>query len=702
MPKLPTDPEALYALAGEHFQAGDFRSCIRCLSKLLSFKDYRLKSLTNTGACLYQLGHLRAAKKFLDRGIKLCPDDVFCQLNLAKTLFALKDFKAASHYFRRVLVSRPGDASSWRGLLESSASLLEPDACLSIAQDWSLALPDDEEAYYAQVDILQRLHRDADAVRLLQRCKDNISDLKRYNNKLLALLISLDMLEEALSIVSQAIAKDPLQLSYHVHKGVVEMRLFRTEECCASFQKAHSLYPSSAAFFLNQYLLPAIPTSVDDIKLCRDRFIEGLSLAEKNTDLEMLLEHPFLPHTFSLAYNNQNDKLLLERYHRLLKCLSAPILSRIKDTRTARAAASADDTRIRIGFMSRYFYNHSNFLAFEGIIRHLDRTRFQVVLINLEGVKKDDDHMSLCSACDEVIYLNDDLCYIYNKLHDLGLDILFFTDLGMTPYDFFYPMFRSAPVQVTGWGIPHTSGMSDVDYYISAQNIEPDTSESLYTEELVKLPGGLPCCFLADISETPNVQREYFFLPAHAPLVGCLQSLHKLHPDFDLILEDIAIKNPDAIFVFVEHKHKDCMERFLNRLERNAPCAWGRSLFLKSMYRKEYQALCSCMDLLLDPIYYGSGITFFEASLAGAIIVTLEGKFLRSRTVASGYREMELANPPIATTQLEYVEIVTSLLDNAEERKKLKAEILAKRERIFNRLDYVRNFEDFCINAVKR
>ena len=105
------------------------------------------------------------------------------------------------------------------------------------------------------------------------------------------------------------------------------------------------------------------------------------------------------------------------------------------------------------------------------------------------------------------------------------------------------------------------------------------------------------------------------------------------------------------------------------------------------------------MDVLLDPIYFGSGMTFFEASLVGTVIVTLEGKYLRSRTVASGYREMGLTNPPIATTQLEYVEIATALLNDIEQRKELELEILDKRDRIFNRVDYVRNFEDFCIKA---
>ena len=212
---------------------------------------------------------------------------------------------------------------------------------------------------------------------------------------LLALLISLDLLEEALSISNLAISSDPLEVSYHVQKGVIELRLCRTEESCSSFRKAYSLSSKSAAFFLNQYLLPAIPSSVDEINRCRERFVGGLSSAEKNPDLEMILEDPFLPHTFALAYHNQNDKLLLERYYRLIKRLSAPILSSIQAARPTTATTNSGDKKIRIGFLSRYFYNHSNYLAFEGIIRHLDRASFRVILINVEGVKRDDIHVSI-------------------------------------------------------------------------------------------------------------------------------------------------------------------------------------------------------------------------------------------------------------------------------------------------------------------
>jgi len=45
----------------------------------------------------------------------------------------------------------------------------------------------------------------------------------------------------------------------------------------------------------------------------------------------------------------------------------------------------------------------------------------------------------------------------------LGLDLLFFTDIGMHPFITMLAAQRSAAVQVTGWGVPQTSGLATID-----------------------------------------------------------------------------------------------------------------------------------------------------------------------------------------------------------------------------------------------
>jgi predicted O-linked N-acetylglucosamine transferase (SPINDLY family) len=254
---------------------------------------------------------------------------------------------------------------------------------------------------------------------------------------------------------------------------------------------------------------------------------------------------------------------------------------------------------------------------------------------------------------------------------------------------------------MTGWGIPHTSGIKEIDYYITSTELEPPEAKANYTETLVRLPGGLPCCFQKPGQDYKNLPREYFILPPGDTLIGCLQGLHKLHPDYDLILEEIAVRNPEVGFVFVEDELASRSQIFLDRLAKSAPSVRERCVFLAIMQRHEYQALCNCVDLLLDPIYYGSGITFFEASFVGTPIVTMEGSNLRTRVVASGYREMGIEDPPITKTKEEYVELVTMLVNEPERRESMRASILANNHRVFNRMDHIRSFEQFCLQAVK-
>ena len=63
------------------------------------------------------------------------------------------------------------------------------------------------------------------------------------------------------------------------------------------------------------------------------------------------------------------------------------------------------------------------------------------------------------------------------------------------------------------------------------------------------------------------------------------------------------------------------------------------------MYRDDYLCLLDTVDILLDPIYFGSGNTFYESMAFGTPIVTMPGKFMRGRLVAGGYKQMKVLNP---------------------------------------------------------
>jgi predicted O-linked N-acetylglucosamine transferase (SPINDLY family) len=192
-------------------------------------------------------------------------------------------------------------------------------------------------------------------------------------------------------------------------------------------------------------------------------------------------------------------------------------------------------------------------------------------------------------------------------------------------------------------------------------------------------------------------------LPPGAPIFGCLQSLYKINPYFDAALEQLAIANPDAAFVFIENPKAGVTQRFLERVKVTAPHFHAQLVMLALMNRLQFIALSNCIDVLLDPFFYCSGITFYESTYVGTPTVTLEGRFLRSRFVAAAYRLMGVNAPPVAQSASEYVDIATRLISHRDALQKLRQELRQKAAaHLYDDLNYVRGFEAFCESAVVR
>jgi predicted O-linked N-acetylglucosamine transferase (SPINDLY family) len=699
------DSKEIFEQARDFFTAGRYNEALRRLTTLHSDASYSVKASCNIASCLLMMGMIRPGMKFIDRALQQDPTYVPALLNRAKALQAQQQFEEVLPVCQRIVELSAQEEEGWQLYITALQATDQNALALEVTSHWLEALPGSFKALMVEAELLSNAGKEQQAIKSLETALRINPQSDAVYSCLSIVMLRLGKHEVALGYADKALDLIPDSPSYLAYKGYLLQLMGLRKEGAECYQRASSLRPESAILFLNRYFtLPAIPGCTQEIEEARIHFKEGLSLAEKDDSLQLTLQDLTISHTFALAYHNKNDLTLLERYNNLMRRLAIPLLREYRQLHASSGLITKlkDRNRIRIGFISAFFQSHSNTFAFEGLIRYLDRQRFEVVLIHTAASEKDSMRDDLDAVCEQTIQLTSSYSDAYQTLHTLNLDILFFTDLGINPYEYLLPFFRSAPIQMTGWGIPHTSGINEIDYYVSTEQLELPGSDSFYTETLVKLPGSLPCCFLGnDLKFTP-LPREYFLLPPTEILAGCLQSLHKIHPDYDSVLEKIAKQNPDLVFVFVEDRIATRTKLFLDRLARTAPTVCDRCMTLALMKRKEYHALCNCIDFLLDPIYYGSGITFFEASLVGTPIITLEGSNLRSRVVACGYREMDIEDVPIARSIDEYVDLATQLANDPDRRARMKASILENKHQIFNRMDYVRNFEDFCIKAVSR
>lgn len=504
---------------------------------------------------------------------------------------------------------------------------------------------------------------------------------------------------DAAKALIRAAELDPENIACRSTLGFLYGNLSLPEDSIHWHGEALALQPNSLILRLNHaFVLPPVARSSEQLAQLRERCSSLLNGIEKDDGL-VSTPAAMSCHPFYLSTHGRNDRALLEAYGRLMiRCFGdAPLVAQ-----EASAPRWNAPGKVRLGFLSSYFSDHSVGRAFEGLIRHLSRDEIDVILIHLAGAKHDATTRQLEACCQEVVCLSTSLEESTSQLRQLNLDALFFSDIGANPVMTQLASRRYAPLQVTGWGWPQTSGMPAIDAYISGDLVEPEMAQDHYSEVLIRLPD-LPCCYLSESIEVSPLTRDYFFLPPDDLLIGCFQSLEKLHPDFDAVLEDLIVAVPDAWLVFVESDLTSSTQVFLERLARTAPTASQRLILLGRMSRPDFLGLAGCIDVVLDSIYFGSGISMFETFHAGAPTVTLEGDFLRSRMVAAAYRLMGVKQPPVAQTLNDYVDLAVRLSRDTAMRARLRQEICEKaRMNLYDRLDYVRGFERYILESCGR
>jgi len=524
-------------------------------------------------------------------------------------------------------------------------------------------------------------------------------------SQLARLLLAVGRYGDAIPCLIRLAELEPANAACRTELGHLFRRVGYLGDAIHWHGEALAVQPDSLLLHLNHlFVLPLVAESPQQIAACRERCEQGLRALEQEQPFhDFDREVAAICHPYYLIYHDRNDRELLEIYGGLITRALGHGQSPEQRPRLPRALPTPGDAsipRIRIGFLSGFFYNHSNARAFDGLILNLNRHRFEVVLIHLATSPRDAVSAWLETCCQEVVVLPAPLDAASARLEELRLDLLFYTDLGMHPFATMLATRRAAPVQATGWGVPQTSGLPGIEYYVSGDLVEPPEAQEHYSETLVRLPG-LPCCYRSEAIEPLERDRNYYFLPPDRPLWGCLHRLEKIHPDFDLALEVIARAVPDSLFVFVEEDIPSLTSLYLDRLACSAPTAREQVVMLSRMDWPDFLALAGCLDVLLDPFHFGSGITLYETIHTGTPVVTLEGRFLRSRFVAAAYRLIEVEDPPVAATPAEYVELAVALMQDPQRRELLRQEIAAKaKARLYDRLDYVRGFEDFALAAV--
>ncbi len=271
-------------------------------------------------------------------------------------------------------------------------------------------------------------------------------------------------------------------------------------------------------------------------------------------------------------------------------------------------------------------------------------------------------------------------------------DLLYYWEVGSDVTNYFLAMMRLAPVQCTSWGLPETTGLPNMDVFLSNAEMEPPGAAAHYSERLVLLPSFLS--YRDRWQQAPaEIDPGKFGLPEGRNLYVSAHKLAKFHPDFDAILSGILHRDPAGLVVIPEDERGFAARHLRSRLDARLGPVADRVAFVPYLPLDDYLGLTSLADVLLDPLYYGGGLTAVDGLALNKAAVTLPGEFLRGR-FAWGFCKRIGLSQCIASSMDDYIDIATAIGTDRDYRQHLEEELTRSTPALFEDEQAVRDYEE--------
>ena len=548
------------------------------------------------------------------------------------------------------------------------------------------------------------------AVNSLQQAVKIKPDLVEAYCNLGAVLKKQSNLSAAIDSYEQALKIKPDLIEAYCSLGILLKEQGNLSASIESFQKALKIKPDLdiAKFFICINQLPIIYTSSTEIELRRKNYQSHLkNLAEyyKQADSKKLskaAEAVGGSKPFYLAYQGLNNRHLQQTYGEMLvRIMSHRYPQWSQDITLADLQANE---KIRIGFVSGCFHRHSVWkIPMKGWVENLDRSQFELFAYHTNTtLKHDEETIKAGKAFDK--FTKGPL--IIEKWAEIiqkdKLHVLIFPEFGMDPTALKLGCLKLAPIQMTSWGHPDTSGLPTIDYYLSSELMEPKNGQESYTEKLVKLPN-LSIYYQPQAIPPLKVTKKDIAIPEDAVMFWCCQSLYKYLPQHDDVFPKIARDLDKCKFVFIQHEGKVVNEVFQQRLrqafEEFALNYQDYCIFLPQLKARKFSGTAAIADVFLDSLGWSGCNSTLESIVHNVPVITLPGEFMRGRHSMAILKMMGIEET-IASSKEEYVQIAIRMGRDAQYRQHISQLVTQNKHKLYNDLKPVRALEEFLFDIV--
>lgn len=629
--RAPRDPELLYEWARLQELQGHARQAIADYQRVLSVFPRHRNTLYRLGVLFHGQNRHADAVLTLAQYLSLYPERASANLyhSLALSLVQLQQEKNALEFFLKAIEANPSDLVLYVQLSQA----LHEIGDLELALDCLMALG---QLFPQKMDLISYLMGD-----LLERSSE---------------------IEAAQQCYADAVQRQPRNPIWKLAQQLAYPRIASTRAEIENFRMR-------AVEAFERFLMRL---SLQPLRLARSDF-------------------------YYLALLHSNNCHITYHHYLIfpLRQLMARMVTAILPSVPAWQAPPARSGRIRLGIYAtssslRMVYMYSGAMA-----DRLNPQEFEVILFcpsyavmeyfqeRAEAYRGEHVSWQIVSSAP---------FQSVSELRAAQLDAFFVTEPNWDFTQYVLALWRVAPVQFTSWMNPCTTGLSQMDYFLSSHYIERPGAEADYTETLVQwetLPSFVPAVRFPE-----PLPRSDFGLEDEMNIYGCLQNLLKIHPDFDQILGGILRQDERACVVMLQSTVDRLSDKLTLRWQKTLPDVMERIWLFPPLPFEQFLQLIQSCDVMLDPLYYGGGTTSYQCLALGVPLVTLPTDNMVGRISAALSARMEHLEDTVDSIDA-YIERALYLGQHPEERARIGEHLRARAHLIYEDASAVQCFERF-------
>ncbi len=545
----------------------------------------------------------------------------------------------------------------------------------------------------------------ADAANLIERAIQLDRNVPEFHCNLGSAYKGMGQMDAAIAAYLESVRLNPDFAGVHNNLGNIYLEQGRLEEGIASYRCALELQPDFAEvrWQLAMTKIQLVAESTQEVAASRKEFLSELDELDAWFDTRMALGHKAVGvyQPFYLAYQEEQNREILARYGALCARLMKYWLD---EQKLSQGSGDSHNPLVRVGVVSAYIRNHSCWNAIvKGWVRHLDRSRIELHLLHTGTIQ--DEVTSWATTQSKTFEQGGkSLREWVDTITGKHLDVLIYPEISMDQMTAKLASLRLVPIQVASWGHPQTTGLPTMDYFLSAEDLEPPAAQDDYVEQLVLLPHLGVCYQPPQVASIDPDLAELGIDPERAILL-CPGVPFKYVPQHDQVWVEIARKLDNCQFVFFTHTMQVLSSKLRLRLERafaNAGLDFSKhGVFIPWQRKDAFYGLMKRADVFLDTLGFSGFNTAIQAIECGLPVVTKQGRFMRGRLASGTLGRMGLTEL-IADTDEEYVNLVTRLVQDADFRQHVRMRIEASRSVLFDDTTPIRALENFLVSVSKQ